>query len=99
MQASFVYLDGGLSAPEGYHQNTVIKGDQKIFHIAVASVIAKVLRDRKMLSYAQIYPDYGFEKHKGYGTKLHRDAIAQYGVCAIHRKTWILRSSLKCNNI
>lgn len=85
----FVYLDGSLYAPKQYDQETVIKGDQKIFHIAVASVIAKVLRDRKMVKYGKRYPKYGFEQHKGYGTKHHRNMIKKWGITPLHRKTWI----------
>lgn len=85
----FVYLDGGLHAPIEYAQETVIKGDQKIWHISAASVIAKVLRDKKMTRYANRYRGYGFEKHKGYGTKKHRDSIKKKGLTPIHRSTWI----------
>lgn len=88
-QTTFIYLDGGLYAPENYDQETVIKGDSNILHISAASVIAKVLRDKKMINYAEKYPHYGFEQHKGYGTKKHKDAIDTYGVTEIHRKTWI----------
>ncbi len=86
----YVYLDGGLSAPKQYiHQETVIKGDSKIWQIGAASVVAKVLRDKKMIEYGKQYPGYGFEQHKGYGTKLHREMIKENGVTDIHRKTWI----------
>lgn len=86
----FIYLDGGLFAPDEYiHQETVIKGDSKIWQIGAASVVAKVLRDHKMIQYGKKYPEYGFENHKGYGTKKHREAIKQYGTIDIHRKTWI----------
>lgn len=85
----FIYLDGGLSAPVEYNQETVIKGDSKIWQIGAASVIAKVLRDNKMVEYGKKYPEYGFEQHKGYGTQKHRDAIGGYGTIDIHRKTWI----------
>ena len=86
---SFIYLDGGLYAPEKYNQETVIKGDSKIWQIGAASVLAKVLRDRKMVEYGKKYPNYGFENHKGYGTQKHRDAIKEFDVVDIHRKTWI----------
>jgi len=78
-----------LAAPDIYVQETVIKGDQKIWHIGAASVVAKVLRDRKMVKYSQKFPEYGFDKHKGYGTALHKEAIKKYGVLPIHRSTWI----------
>ena len=56
--------------------------------IAAASIIAKVSRDRVMLKYAEQYPEYGFEKHKGYGTSLHLEALKKHGPCAIHRQTF-----------
>lgn len=68
---------------------SIIKGDAKIYSIAAASIIAKVTRDRIMRKYDEIYPKYGFLKHKGYGTKQHIDAIKQYGICDIHRKTFV----------
>lgn len=85
----FVYLDGGLHAPKEYVQETIIKGDQKVWQISAASVVAKVLRDRKMVHYAKEYPSYRFDLHKGYGTRFHREQIQKKGVTDIHRKTWI----------
>jgi ribonuclease HII len=67
---------------------TIIKGDAKIFSIAAASIIAKVARDEMMTKLAKKYPHYGFEDHKGYGTKQHQDMIVQYNICAIHRKSY-----------
>ena len=67
---------------------SIIKGDAKCYSIAAASIIAKVTRDRIMRSWDEIYPEYGFEKHKGYGTKAHINAIKQYGLCSIHRKSF-----------
>ncbi len=61
------------------------KGDQLSVSIAAASILAKVHRDRQMLEYAAVYPDYGFEQHKGYGTALHRRCLEEYGPCPIHR--------------
>lgn len=66
-------------------QQGIIKGDAKVKSIAAASIIAKVTRDRLLDAYAEQFPMYGFAKHKGYGTKQHRDAIAQHGACPIHR--------------
>jgi ribonuclease HII len=66
----------------------VVKGDGISLSIAAASVIAKVSRDRRMLAYADEFPDYGFEKHKGYGTKVHLEALEIHGPCRIHRKTF-----------
>jgi len=86
---SFIYLDGGLSAPEPFDQETVIKGDEKIWQISAASVVAKVTRDHVMIRYSKHYSGYGFETHKGYGTKNHRSEIKKRGVCDLHRKTWI----------
>ena len=66
----------------------IVKGDGKSLSIAAASIIAKVSRDRVMREYAQKYPEYGFEKHKGYGTKQHMEALREHGPCPIHRKTF-----------
>lgn len=84
-----VLLDGGLKAPLEYtNQKTIIKGDTKEQVIALASICAKVLRDRKMRKLALKYKDYGFDIHKGYGTKRHYKAIEKYGLTSIHRSTF-----------
>lgn len=67
---------------------SVIKGDAKIYSISVASIIAKVTRDRIMREYDEVYPGYGFAGHKGYGTAKHIQAIKEYGICPLHRKTF-----------
>ena len=67
----------------------LIKGDALSYSIGAASIIAKVYRDALMEDYAKVYPEYGFEKHKGYGTKAHIDAIKEHGACPSHRKTFI----------
>lgn len=67
---------------------SIIKGDSRVKSIAAASILAKVSRDRKMLHYARKFPDYGFEKHKGYGTRYHREMLIKYGSCLIHRKSY-----------
>ncbi len=67
----------------------VIKGDANSYTIGCASIIAKVFRDRLMCDYAKTYPEYAFEKHKGYGTKVHIDKIKEIGPCPLHRKTFI----------
>lgn len=67
----------------------IIHGDALSYTIACASIIAKVSRDKLMLEYAEMYPQYGFEKHKGYGTKYHIEMLKKYGPCPIHRKTFI----------
>jgi ribonuclease HII len=64
------------------------KGDKKVFSIAAASIVAKVVRDRIMELYGKIYPQYGFEKHKGYPTKEHLENLKKYGICEIHRKNY-----------
>lgn len=84
-----VQLDGSLKAPPEYSQETIINGDDLIPLISLASIAAKVLRDRLMMELAQRYPHYGFEKHKGYGTKLHYEMLATYGPCAIHRRSFL----------
>ena len=70
-------------------QVPIIKGDAKSISIAAASIVAKVTRDRLMVKYGEIYPEYGFASHKGYGTAMHRDAIRKYGPTPIHRKSFI----------
>lgn len=87
--ADYALVDGnriqGLPIPA----ETVIGGDGKVLSIAAASILAKVTRDRYMRDIAAQYPEYGFEKHKGYGTKAHYAAIEQYGICPLHRKTFL----------
>lgn len=73
----------------GVTEEIVIKGDAKSMSVAAASVLAKVSRDRYMLEMARLYPEYCFEKHKGYGTKLHYEKINEFGVSPIHRKTFL----------
>lgn len=68
---------------------TIVKGDAKSYNIACASILAKVARDRYMLNVAKEYPEYCFDKHKGYGTKLHYEMIKKYGVSAVHRKSFL----------
>lgn len=84
-----VYLDGSLKAPNEYEQETVIGGDALVPAIMLASVAAKVLRDRLMVQLAKRYPVYGFEQHKGYGTKLHQVALREYGPCEEHRQSYL----------
>lgn len=70
-------------------QTAIVKGDSKVLGIALASIIAKVTRDNMMKEYDKIYPQYHFAKNKGYGTAEHIDAIKKYGICDIHRKTFL----------
>lgn len=81
-----VLIDGKFAIPNySGAQTPIIDGDALVFSIAAASIIAKVTRDRMMLKIHEKYPLYGFDRHKGYGTKLHMDAIRQYGPAPIHR--------------
>ncbi len=82
-------IDGNQKPHTDIEEVTVIKGDAKSMSIAAASVLAKVSRDRFMLEMAEKYPQYEFARHKGYGTKLHYEKIVQYGVCDIHRRTFL----------
>ena len=72
----------------GIPYDSIIKGDAKCYSIAAASIIAKVTRDRIMREWDNIYPEYGFEKHKGYGTAAHIAAIKEHGLCPIHRRSF-----------
>ena len=72
----------------GIPYTPIIKGDAKCYSIAAASIIAKVTRDRIMRQWDEIYPMYGFEKHKGYGTAMHMQAIREYGLCPLHRRSF-----------
>jgi len=74
---------------KGIPYTSIIKGDAKVYSIGAASIIAKVTRDRIMRKYDEQYPEYGFGKHKGYGTSAHIEAIKKYGPCPLHRETFI----------
>ena len=84
-------IDGNAKPGLSVTQRTVVKGDAKSANISAASILAKVTRDRYMLEMAQKYPQYQFEKHKGYGTKLHYEMIEKYGICEIHRKSFLTK--------
>ena len=82
-------IDGNKKPGLSIAEWDIVKGDSKSANIAAASIIAKVSRDRYMLELAEKYPEYQFEKHKGYGTKLHYEMIEKYGVLPIHRKSFL----------
>ena len=82
-------IDGNREKDFGLPVKTVVKGDSLSMNIAAASVLAKVTRDDLMLEMAKVYPQYGFEIHKGYGTRAHYDALRAYGPCPIHRMTFL----------
>lgn len=87
-----VFLDGSLKAPAEYeHQLTVIKGDEKIPVISLASILAKVTRDRRMVTLSRQFPEFMFDIHKGYGTIAHRQILRKYGPTEHHRKSFIKR--------
>lgn len=83
-----VWLDGSLKAPIEYEQETVIGGDALVPAIMLASIAAKVSRDRHMVRLSAKYPEYGFEGHKGYGTKAHIQAIREQGLSDLHRRSF-----------
>ena len=83
-----ILIDGNVLPEKFYPQTAIVKGDQICFSIAAASIVAKVTRDRMMIEYDTLYPEYGFARHKGYGTKKHLEAIHQFGPCPIHRKSF-----------
>jgi len=87
-QPNVVLFDGRDKQTTNIPHKTIIRGDSLIREIMAASVIAKVERDRKMLKLSIKYPNYGFEKHFGYGTRLHRDLLERFKPCAIHRKSY-----------
>ena len=86
--ADFLLLDGNFKINCATEQKSIIKGDQKVFSISAASIIAKVTRDKLMQKYHRKYPQYGFNKHKGYGTASHFANLEKFGPCKIHRKTF-----------
>ena len=82
------YLFDGNSTFGVENIETMVKADDKIEEVSAASILAKVTRDREIIALANVYPEYGFEKHKGYGTKVHIDALLKYDRCPVHRKTF-----------
>ena len=88
-QEAKVLLDKNIRLPEVWEQEEFIKGDERIPAIALASIVAKVTRDRYMCTLAEALPQYGFERHKGYGTKAHYVALREHGLSSAHRKTFL----------
>ena len=88
-KVGFLLIDGNFRLEKvKIPQKSVVKGDEKVFSIAAASIIAKVTRDRLMRKYHKKYPEYEFARHKGYGTKAHFASLEKFGPCKIHRKTF-----------
>ncbi|MFZ2593228.1 MAG: ribonuclease HII [Minisyncoccia bacterium] len=84
-----VLLDYGLRVGDEWPQTALIKGDEKEVAIALASIMAKVTRDKYMMHMAEQYPSYGFAQHKGYGTKMHYESIKKNGLCTLHRRCFL----------
>ncbi len=84
----FLMIDGNFEIDTDLEQQSFIKGDQSIFLIAAASIVAKVSRDRSMKRYHRRFPKYRFDKHKGYPTEFHRQKVKELGACKIHRQTF-----------
>lgn len=89
VKADFAYIDGNCLPKIQIAKQCVIKGDAKCISIAAASILSKVSRDKYMLELSYKYPEYQFEKHKGYGTKLHYEMIEKYGISPVHRRTFL----------
>ena len=89
IKPDYVLIDGNQDINIDIDRKTVVSGDARSQSIAAASIIAKVTRDRMLKQYDEMYPEYGFAKHKGYGTKAHIEVIKERGICPIHRKTFV----------
>ena len=89
VSADYAMIDGNRMPPLNISGECIVKGDAKSLSIACASILAKVSRDRLLYEYAKEYPQYHFDKHKGYGTKLHIEALREYGPCPYHRPSFL----------
>ncbi len=89
VRPSIALIDGNRETDFGLPVRTIVKGDSLSANIAAASILAKVTRDDFMMQQAELYPQYGFDVHKGYGTRAHYDALRKYGPCPIHRRTFL----------
>ncbi|MBU0597725.1 ribonuclease HII [Patescibacteria group bacterium] len=87
-QPSYVLIDSFRLSLKKIPSHSIVRGDEKVFSIAAASIIAKVYRDRLMRNYHKKFPAYGFDRHKGYGTKAHARSIRQHGICQLHRRSF-----------
>ncbi len=87
--ADYAMIDGNRLPKLDIDCECIIKGDSRSMSVACASILAKVSRDRLLYEYAKEYPQYHFDKHKGYGTKLHREALLEYGPCPYHRMSFL----------
>ena len=90
IKIDWIFIDGKQTLPYDFAipQKAIVKGDGRSYHIAAASIIAKEVRDQQMLIAHRRFPQYHFDKHKGYGTKLHQQMIAKHGICPLHRQTF-----------
>ena len=88
LDVDYVITDAMPLDIENKEINSLVKADQKSITVAAASIIAKTCRDDIMIAYDELYPEYGFAQHKGYGTKMHKEAILKHGRCPIHRKSF-----------
>lgn len=89
VKADYAMIDGNKIPALNIDAECIVKGDARSMSIACASILAKVSRDRLLYEYAKKYPQYGFDKHKGYGTAAHRDALIKYGPCPYHRMSFL----------
>ena len=88
LKISFLVIDGRMSLNVNIPQKSIVRGDDKVFSVAAASILAKVTRDKIMEKYNKIYPNYGFSENKGYGTAFHFKMIKKHGSCKIHRNSF-----------
>ena len=91
VKADYAMIDGNRLPKLDIDSEFIIKGDAKSMSIACASILAKVSRDRLLYKYAEEFPDYSFDKHKGYGTKVHVEALKKYGPCKYHRLSFLTK--------
>ena len=87
-EPDYLLIDGNMPVSLDRPQRSIVRGDSASLSIGAASIVAKVFRDRIMAAYAPRYPNYGFERHKGYGTRVHLEALKRYGPCPVHRLTF-----------